>query len=65
MPVMGGNEATRIIRNQLNYTGTLIGVTGNALPEDLKDFITNGATDVVTKPVELNQFRRIFGNGRT
>jgi hypothetical protein len=29
MPVMMGPQATRIIRNEYNYTGVILGVTGN------------------------------------
>ena len=36
---MNGPEATNIMRSQLGYKGQIIGVTGNALPEDLKRFV--------------------------
>lgn len=31
--------------------GTVIGITGNALPEDMDFFVSSGADQVVTKPL--------------
>ena len=52
MPKMNGPDATKAIR-QLGYTGPIIGVTGNALPEDREVFMNAGATDVIIKPLRL------------
>ena len=54
MPVMDGVEATKRIR-QLGYIGVIIGVTGNALQEDVDTFLRNGANTVMTKPISMNQ----------
>jgi CheY-like chemotaxis protein len=50
MPKMNGLEATRQIR-ELGYVGKIYGVTGNALAEDVADFIRHGADAVRIKPV--------------
>ena len=55
MPVMDGVEATKRIR-QLGYIGVIIGVTGNALQEDVDTFLRNGANTVMTKPITMKQF---------
>lgn len=50
MPKMTGLEATRIIRG-MGFQGKIFGVTGNALAEDVNDFISHGADAVHIKPV--------------
>lgn len=55
MPVMDGIEATREIRN-MGYQGIILGVTGDALAEDVGAFVEAGADKVVTKPVRPMQF---------
>ena len=57
MPKMNGPDATREIR-ALGFTGKVIGVTGNALPCDIKEFQQKGADAVLIKPVELDTIRR-------
>ena len=54
---MRGTEAAQLIR-QLGYNGVIIGVTGNALPEDVKDFIDHGANAVIPKPFDIDVFKR-------
>jgi len=53
MPNMDGPTATCKIR-ALGFEGIIIGVTGNALPEDIRLFLSNGADRVLSKPLELN-----------
>ena len=48
---MNGPEAARRMRAELGYRGVVIGITGNALPEDLAAFRDHGATVVLTKPL--------------
>ena len=57
MPRMRGTEAAQRIR-ELGYKGIIIGVTGNALPEDVKDFIDHGADAVIPKPFDIDVFKR-------
>ena len=52
MPNMDGPTATREIR-ALGYNGVIIGLTGNAYPEDIESFINAGANRVLTKPVQI------------
>jgi len=35
-----------------SYLGRIIGLTGNALPEDIDTFMRNGANLVLTKPID-------------
>jgi FkbM family methyltransferase len=43
MNIMNGPEAAETMRKELGYEGTIIGITGNALPDDIKKFIDAGA----------------------
>ena len=52
MPNMDGPTATREIRG-LGYSGIIIGVTGNALAEDIELFMTCGANKVLPKPLQI------------
>ena len=51
MPRMTGEEATQIIRKELNFKGMIFGVTGNALAEDIQSFIDKGVNEVIIKPL--------------
>ena len=53
MPVMGGIEATKQIR-ELGYTNPILGLTGSLIDKDVKDFIHNGANEVLAKPLKRN-----------
>jgi CheY-like chemotaxis protein len=53
---MTGTQAASILRNELNYKGLIIGVTGNALQEDVDDFLANGADIVIIKPLTSKKF---------
>jgi len=48
---MHGPEAALYMRQQLNYRGIIIGITGNALPADISKFVSNGANEVLIKPL--------------
>ena len=48
---MNGPEAVQKMRAELGYRGVVIGITGNALPEDLDNFREHGANIVLTKPL--------------
>ena len=48
---MDGPEAVQRMRADLGYRGVVIGITGNALPEDLENFRQHGANIVLTKPL--------------
>ena len=55
MPVMDGVTATTAMR-KIGYTGRIIGITGNAMQEDLNSFMASGADIVLTKPLSVAKF---------
>ena len=61
MPEMDGPSATRIIRD-MGFKGLILGVTGNALPEDVADFMACGANAVLVKPLNVNEFDLMMSN---
>lgn len=58
MPRMRGTEATAKIR-KLGFKGIILGLTGNALEDDVKDFIRHGANKVMPKPFDLLEFKKM------
>ena len=60
MPIMDGPTATKIIRDELGFTGTIVGLTGNALENDINTFLLHGAEKVLVKPVTLSVLRSIL-----
>ena len=60
MPVMDGPTATKIIR-EMGYKGAIIGVTGNAMQNDLDFFKEQGADRVMIKPFDLQTFESFMG----
>jgi CheY-like chemotaxis protein len=50
MPVMSGPVAVSHLRAN-GFSGKIYGVTGNALPEDVDDFLMRGVDAVKIKPV--------------
>jgi len=61
MPVMDGVTATCSIR-KLGYTGHIVGVTGNALAEDVDCFLSKGANIVLTKPLSIVKLDEYLSN---
>jgi len=57
-------EATRRLR-AFGYPHLIIGVTGNALEEDVADFIAAGADSVILKPVSVHQINHILEYAET
>jgi two-component system, sensor histidine kinase len=51
---MTGPEAAKRLR-EMKCDLLIIGLTGNALPEDQRHFIEQGATLVLTKPVNVTE----------
>ena len=60
MPLLTGPEATQKIR-EIGYKGTIIGVTGNVLEEDVDFFKGHGADEVLPKPVSMDLIKKVFG----
>lgn len=55
MPEMDGYEATRYIRQQLQLDLPIIALTAKAMKQDREKAIAVGASDYVTKPLNLEQ----------
>ena len=53
MPVMDGVTATRLLREG-GIALPVVGVTGNALEEDIRSFMNGGATEILVSPVALH-----------
>lgn len=51
---MDGIEATKRIR-ALGFRGRMFGVTGNALGEDMDEFLSSGLDKVLTKPLNMEK----------
>ena len=64
MPRMMGHEATQVIRTELRYSGMILGVTGNALAEDIRSFIDHGADMVILKPLTEEKFNQAISSLR-
>ena len=56
MPRMTGEDATEVLRRELNFQGIILGVTGNALDDDIQRFITKGVDEVIIKPMTTISF---------
>lgn len=62
MPIMGGIDATKIIRAEISKELPIIALTAAAMKEDQEQSLAAGMNDYITKPVELNQLReKILG----
>jgi len=55
MPKMNGTVACRKMR-EAGYIGIIIGLTGNALPEDVEEYLQHGANAVLRKPLDIEEF---------
>lgn len=63
MPVMGGVEATRIIRER-DITGEkripIVALTAHEIPEDLETYRADGFDDYLTKPIDSVRLRMLL-----
>jgi CheY-like chemotaxis protein/signal transduction histidine kinase len=62
MPIMMGVDAAKVMREELLYDGVILGVTGNALEEDIRQFKSNGADEIIIKPLNKDNFETAFHN---
>lgn len=56
MPLLRGPEATQQIR-KMGFNRTILGVTGNVLAEDVKFFVSQGANEVLAKPISMDMLQ--------
>ena len=56
---MSGPTAAKEIR-KLGFDVNIIGVTGNVLHDDVVHFISQGANEVVFKPVNLDELEELW-----
>ena len=59
MPNMNGVDCTRKLRKH-KYENIIIGLTGNALDEDVAEFTDAGADTVFSKPLKMNQVDKLM-----
>jgi hypothetical protein len=57
---MHGPQAAFVMRKDYKFKGTIIGVTGNALPEDISYFVEHGANCVLTKPLNSGKLDSVL-----
>ncbi|GAX27936.1 hypothetical protein FisN_21Hh286 [Fistulifera solaris] len=59
MPVLCGPEAAKSIR-ELRHPATIVGCTGNVLPEDVAYFKSCGAATVLPKPIKISMLESFW-----
>lgn len=63
MPVMGGIEATGIIREREVLGGeriAIVALTANEIPENREEYLAEGIDDYLTKPIDSVRLRGLF-----
>jgi len=65
MPIMNGFEATKAIRESTKHDGLtvpIVAMTADAMEEDKRDSKNAGMNEHITKPIDLNQLKKVFYN---
>lgn len=60
MPLMGGLEAARIIREDEQYEMPIIAMTENVTDEDFENCRSVRITGLITKPVDIVKLKKII-----
>jgi len=61
MPVMGGYEATKIIREELKYSSLpIVALTANAMQSDIINAKKAGMQDHLAKPIDVSEFKNLL-----
>ena len=63
MPTMGGEEATGLIRHA-GINTPIIAVTANVMSEDIERYKASGCQDVLSKPIDQQQFLKLVQSYR-
>jgi signal transduction histidine kinase/CheY-like chemotaxis protein len=65
MPVLGGLDATKVIRDQTAKPPPIVAVTANTMENDLVEYKAAGIVAVLGKPLDRNELRRIIAENLT
>jgi CheY-like chemotaxis protein len=57
MPLLGGDEATVIIRSEISKSLPIIALTAAALKEDQERCLKSGMNDYLTKPIDVRKLK--------
>ena len=60
MPVLDGLSATRILRQEYHFTKPIIGVSANAMKEDIQSAFKYGMDDYLSKPILKDQLYELL-----
>lgn len=61
MPVMGGIEATKILRkNPANDNLKIVAMTANAMESDKQNCINSGMNDYISKPIDVKKLHNLL-----
>lgn len=63
MPKLNGVECSRQLRS-LGFKGLILGLTGNALDDDIETFVKAGADTVFSKPLKMANLERLLKHCR-
>lgn len=55
MPEMNGMEATYRIKADLNPNQNIIGLSANAMPDQVESYLANGMNDFIAKHLNLEK----------
>ncbi len=60
MPIMGGLEATEVIRKEITSELPIIALTAGAMKDDAESAKASGMSGYLTKPIDVDELRKEF-----
>ena len=60
MPEMDGMEATYRIKTDVNPNQNIIGLSANAMPDQVESYLANGMNDFIAKPINLEKIDQLL-----